>query len=145
MVSFVILLAIVGSLAMVKILLIVPLFFLMSCASITQGTKQVIFFQVDPLDTICDISGKDGVHIGTISSRSNLLQVSKGVADLIANCSATGYEAKVIRVSSSAQTAGVIGVAIDFGITDMITGAMWKYPDNVPVVLTPKKSPLISQ
>jgi hypothetical protein len=130
---------------MVKTFLVIPIFLLMSCASITQGTTQVISFQVDPPEAICVISGKDGGHIGTISSRSSLLQVSKGSADLIASCSAHGYESNVTRVLSSAQTAGVIGVAIDFGITDMLTGAMWKYPDHVPLVLTPKKSPLVSQ
>jgi hypothetical protein len=130
---------------MIKIFLITPIFLLMSCASITQGTKQVISFQVDPLETICDISGKEGIHLGTISSRSNLLQVSKGVSDLTVKCSALGYESKVTKVASSAQTAGVLGVAIDLGITDMITGAMWQYPDQVPIVLTPKKSPLLPQ
>lgn len=130
---------------MLKFFLITPLLLLTSCASITQGTKQVISFQVDPLETICDISGKDGLTLGTISSRSNLLQVSKGATDLIVSCSALGYESKVTRVVSSTQTAGVLGVAIDFGITDMITGAMWQYPNYVPIVLTPKKSPLLSQ
>lgn len=130
---------------MLKIFFIAPTFLLMSCASITQGTKQVISFQIDPPGTICDVSSKDGLLISTISSRSNLLQVSKGASDLIVNCSALGYESKVTRVASSAQTAGVLGVAIDLGITDMITGAMWQYPDHVPIVLNPKKSPLLSQ
>jgi hypothetical protein len=136
---------IVGDLAMFKFLFIISFFFLTSCASITQGTKQVISFQIDPAAAICDVSNKDGVLIGTISSRSNLLQVSKGVADLTVKCSAPGYESKVTKVASSAQTAGVLGVAIDLGITDMITGAMWQYPDQVPIVLTPKKSPLLPQ
>jgi hypothetical protein len=136
---------IVGDLAMFKFLFIIPFFFLTSCASITQGTKQVISFQIDPAAAICDVSNKDGVLIGTISSRSNLLQVSKGVSDLTVKCSALGYESKVTKVASSAQTAGVLGVAIDLGITDMITGAMWQYPDQVPIVLTPKKSPLLPQ
>ena len=136
---------IVGDLTMFKFLFIIPFFFLISCASITQGTKQVISFQIDPVVAIGDVSNKDGVLIGTISSRSNLLQVSKGVSDLTVKCSALGYESKVTKVASSAQTAGVLGVAIDLGITDMITGAMWQYPDQVPIVLTPKKSPLLPQ
>ena len=43
------------------------------------------------------------------------------------------------RIVSTAQTAGVIGIAIDLGITDMITGAMWKYPDHVAIVMDKKK------
>ena len=32
----------------------------------------------------------------------------------------------------------VIGIAIDLGITDMITGAMWKYPDHVAILMDKK-------
>ena len=67
------------------------------------------------------------------------MQVSKGAGDLIANCTAEGYEPKTTRIVSSAQTAGVIGVAIDFGITDMLTGAMWKYPDHVSIAMDKTK------
>jgi hypothetical protein len=111
---------------------------LTGCASITQGTTQVISFSIDPSDSKCTVVNKDGATLGTVSGKSNLLQVSKGSGDLIANCSADGYETKTTRIVSSTQTAGVIGVAIDFGITDMLTGAMWKYPDHVSIVMEKK-------
>lgn len=109
--------------------------FLSGCASITQGTTQVISFSIDPSEAKCSIVNKDNATLGTVSGKSNLLQVSKGAGDMIANCVADGYENKTTRIISSAQTAGVIGVAIDFGITDMLTGAMWKYPDHVSIVM----------
>ncbi len=105
------------------------------CASITQGTTQVISFSIDPSDTKCSVVNKDNATLGTVSGKSNLLQVSKGAGDLIANCTAEGYETKTTRIVSSTQTAGVLGVAIDLGITDMLTGAMWKYPDHVSIVM----------
>jgi hypothetical protein len=108
---------------------------LSGCASITQGTSQVISFSIDPPEARCAVVNKDGATLGTVSGRSNLLQVSKGSSDLIANCNAEGYENKTTRITSSTQTAGVLGVAIDFGITDMLTGAMWKYPDNVAIAM----------
>ena len=108
------------------------------CASITQGTTQVISFTIEPQEARCSIVNKDGAVLGTISGKSNLLQVSKGSGDLIANCNAQGFQQKTTRIVSSAQTAGVIGIAIDFGITDMITGAMWKYPDHISIVLENK-------
>jgi hypothetical protein len=111
---------------------------LAGCASITQGTTQVISFSIDPSDSRCTVVNKDGATLGTVSGKSNLLQVSKGSGDLIANCSAEGYETKTTRIVSSTQTAGVIGVAIDFGITDMLTGAMWKYLDHVSIVMEKK-------
>jgi len=63
------------------------------------------------------------------------LQVSKGASDLVVNCQADGYDQKTTRIVSSTQAAGVIGVVIDFGIVDMLTGAMWKYPDHVSIAM----------
>jgi uncharacterized protein YceK len=108
---------------------------LSGCASITQGTTQVISFSIDPQEAKCAVVNKDNATLGTVSGKANLLQVSKGAGDLIANCTAEGYERKTTRIVSSTQTAGVIGVAIDFGIVDMLTGAMWKYPDHVSIAM----------
>ena len=59
-----------------------------------------------------------------------------GVNDIIVACKAPGYEDKTIRLVSSASTAGVAGGAfIDLGITDMITGAMWQYQNEIRVAL----------
>jgi hypothetical protein len=111
------------------------LILLSGCASITQGTTQVISFSIDPPEAKCIVVNKTSATLGTVSGRANLLQVSKGAGDLVANCTADGYESQTTRIVSSTQTAGVLGVAIDFGITDMLTGAMWKYPDHVAIVL----------
>jgi hypothetical protein len=111
---------------------------LSGCASITQGTNQVISFSIDPQEARCSVVNKDNATLGTVSGKANLLQVSKGAGDLIANCTAEGYEQKTTRIVSSTQTAGVLGVAIDLGITDMLTGAMWKYPDHVSIVMDKK-------
>jgi uncharacterized protein YceK len=108
---------------------------LSGCASITQGTTQVISFSIDPQEAKCAVVNKDNATLGTVSGRANLLQVSKGAGDLIANCTAEGYEQKTTRIVSSTQTAGVLGVAIDLGIVDMLTGAMWKYPDHVSIAM----------
>jgi hypothetical protein len=113
---------------------------LSNCASITQGTNQVISFSIDPIDAKCSVVNKDNATIGTVSGKSNLLQVSKGAGDLIASCSADNYEPNTTRIASTTQTAGVLGIAIDFGITDMLTGAMWKYPDHVAIVMDKKKA-----
>ncbi len=114
---------------------------LTGCASITQGTNQVISFSIDPQEAKCAVVNKDNATLGTVSGKANLLQVSKGAGDLIANCTAEGYEQKTTRIVSSTQTAGVLGVAIDLGIVDMLTGAMWKYPDHVSIAMdkTPTK------
>jgi uncharacterized protein YceK len=126
-----------------KIYLSLPVLLLVltGCASITQGTNQVISFSIDPQEAKCAIVNKDNATLGSVSGKANLLQVSKGAGDLIANCTAEGYEQKTTRIVSSTQTAGVLGVAIDLGIVDMLTGAMWKYPDHVSIAMdkTPVK------
>lgn len=113
-------------------------FSLSGCASITQGTTQVISFSIDPQEANCSVANNKNASLGTVSGKSNLLQVSKGAGDLIVSCTASGYEPTTTRIISSTQTAGVVGVAIDLGITDMLTGAMWKYPDHVSIVMSKK-------
>ena len=108
---------------------------LTGCASITQGTNQVISFSIDPTEAKCSIVGSDGATMGSVTGRSNLFQVSKSKNDLVVNCQADGHEQKTTRIVSSTQAAGVIGVVIDFGIVDMLTGAMWKYPDHVSIAM----------
>nr|VFJ78912.1 MAG: hypothetical protein BECKFW1821C_GA0114237_12103 [Candidatus Kentron sp. FW] len=112
---------------------------LSGCASITQGTSQIIAFTIDPVDGKCTVTNSENSPIGTVTGTSNLLQTSKGAQDLIITCNADGYDQKVFRISSSTQTAGVLGVAIDLGITDMLTGAMWKYPEHISVSLDKNK------
>lgn len=109
---------------------------LVGCASITKGTSQTIIFNIEPKGTTC-VATRDGDgEIGSISSSNNTLKVSKDKDDIVVKCSAPGYKQKVTRVVSKTQTAGVVGGAfIDLGITDMMTGAMWAYPNDVSIVL----------
>ena len=76
--------------------------------------------------------------MGTISGKANIIQVAKDNSDILVQCSAEGYRDSTTRLRSSTQTAGVVGIAIDLGITDMLTGAMWKYPDQTTIVLEKK-------
>ena len=110
-------------------------FLISSCASITQGTDQLLSFSIDPIDATCKVIADSGAEIGAISGKANMIQVAKDNSDILVNCSAPGYKSKITRLVSSTQTAGVNGVAIDLGITDMLTGAMWKYPDHTTIVL----------
>ena len=109
---------------------------LVGCASITKGTSQTIIFNIEPKGTTC-VATRDGDgEIGSISTSNNTLKVSKDKDDIVVKCSAPGYKQKVTRLTSKTETAGVVGGAfIDLGITDMMTGAMWAYPNDVSIVL----------
>ena len=104
---------------------------LSGCASITQGTSQVIIFNIEPKDTRCVLTRVDDGQIGIVTPSQNTVTVSKDKDDIVVQCKAEGYKSYTTRIVSAASGAGVTGaIFIDLGITDMITGAMWKYPDQ---------------
>lgn len=107
---------------------------LSSCASLTQGTTQLITINIVPEEATCALYDNDG-EIMTISGGSNMLQIAKNNSDILIDCSAVGFKSSVTRLRSTAETAGVVGVVIDFGLVDMLTGAMWKYPNNTSIRL----------
>jgi hypothetical protein len=111
--------------------------FLSGCATITQGTQQAISFKLEPKDTICEVSRVGDGKLGRISSTSSTLYVGKDKDDILVVCNAPGFEQSTTKVVSGATGAGVTGVLLDFGITDMITGAMYRYPEDVTISLSP--------
>ena len=111
------------------------LFIITGCASITQGTSQVLTFNLEPKEILCQATRDGDGTLGSVTYQNSSLNVSKDKDDIIVSCKADGYKPKTIKIASSATTAGVTGVLIDFGITDMVTGAMYKYPDSHNIAL----------
>jgi hypothetical protein len=118
-----------------KLLFALYLVILTGCASITQGTSQVLTFNLEPKGIICQATRDGDGTLGSITYQNPTLNVSKDKDDIIVSCKSDGYKPKTIKIASSATTAGVTGVLIDFGITDMVTGAMYKYPDSHNIAL----------
>ncbi len=105
------------------------------CASITDGTEQTVVFNVQPREATCS-AARNGTELSQFTGRDATLTVSKGARDIIITCKAPGYDTKVARLVSSTQGSGMVSVfLLDLGITDMVTGAMWKYPSNSAIVL----------
>ena len=110
--------------------------FLSGCASITQGTSQILIFNIEPKDTRCVLTRVDDGQIGIVTQSLNTVTVSKDKDDIVVQCKAEGYKPLAMRIVSAASGAGISGaIFIDLGITDFITGAMWKYPEHHNVVL----------
>ena len=110
--------------------------FATGCASITKGTSQTLVFNLDPQETRCTLSRDGDGEIGSINARNNTVTVGKDKDDILVKCQAEGHAQKITRLTSSADTAGVVGgVFIDLGITDMVTGAMWQYPNTTTITL----------
>ena len=101
------------------------------CASITQGTNQTLIFNIEPKEARCIVTREGDGQLGLVSQSQNTLQVSKDKDDILVSCKADGYKPFALKITSSASGAGVAGaVFIDLGIVDLMTGAMWKYPDQ---------------
>lgn len=118
-----------------KFLIIASVLFISGCATVTQGTQQIVVFKLEPKDTKCDVTRVGDGKLGSISTTLNTIQVGKDKDDIVVVCTAPGYKQQVSKVVSGATGAGVTGVLLDFGITDMITGAMYRYPEEVSIVL----------
>jgi len=114
---------------------------LSGCASITQGTTQTLIFTMEPTQARCSLTRDGDGELGTVSGSRNTITVSKDKDDIVIACHAEGYEPKTMRLVSSAQAAGIVGGAfLDLGVTDLITGAMWKYPGEVSIVMDPTQA-----
>jgi hypothetical protein len=108
---------------------------LTACASITDGTSQALIFKLDPKEARCVLT-REGTELGSVSGAQPTISVGKSSRDIVVACKADGYASKTMRLVSSTQAAGVVGgVFLDLGITDMITGAMWKYQNEISVIL----------
>ena len=120
---------------MKKLVLMFLVLFINGCATITQGTQQGITFNLSPKDTSCEVTRVGDGIVAKISSANNIIQIGKDRDDIIVKCEAVGYQTSTTRVVSGATGAGVTGVMLDLGITDMITGAMYRYPEMVTISL----------
>jgi hypothetical protein len=71
----------------------------------------------------------------TVTGIGKKLKVLKGLGDLVVTCTAHGYATKTLKVASSVDKLSLLSVPLDLGMTDMFSGAMWKYPERVAIVL----------
>ena len=110
---------------------------LIGCASVTKGTSQNISFDISPVSANCVLQLEGKSALGTVSGGDDSITVKKNRENILAICSSPGFETSTYVIKSSADRTALMGTAIDFGITDMITGAMWLYPERVQVALRP--------
>lgn len=116
----------------------VPFLMLAGCVSLTEGNEQTITFHLQPKEIQC-VASRNGVDISTITYDYNALRVSKSKNDIVVLCAAPGYQRQTIRLRSETQARGVVGgFFTDYGVTDMATGAMWRYGDEATISLVKK-------
>ena len=111
---------------------------LSACASIVEGTDQSIRVNLSPDQTTCVVVRK-GAQVASLSQKNKFIKVSKSKKDLEIECKAPGHLTENLTVESSASGWGVVGCfLIDLCITDSITGALNKYPEQITIALVPE-------
>lgn len=112
---------------------------LSGCATITEGSTQLLSIDSDPQGARCELF-RDGVAIGS-STTPGAMTIGKSKKDISVTCKKPGYEdgTGVIRSDVSAAFVGnvLIGGAIGVAI-DASSGAANKYENLTFVSLTPK-------
>lgn len=112
------------------------------CATIVEGTDQVVLFDSDPSGAECSIAraGEGLLYPKFITPTS--LSISKDKDQLTITCNKEGYEQKLFYTDSNFAGwtmgnlifGGVIGVGVDAA-----TGALNEYPSHVLIPLRKKE------
>lgn len=122
--------------AMRYVVALIASFAVTGCATVVQGTTQLLSFNIEPREARCVLARVDDGELGTVSGTSRTISVTKDKDDIVVSCSAPGYLNKTTRIVSAASGGGVTSVFLnDFGITDLATGAFWKYPETHSISL----------
>ena len=108
--------------------------YISSCASIIEGTDQVVDFSISPETVTCEIKQKDKT-LATLKDGGGSIRVSKSFTALTADCMAPGMVSKKFKLESSPSRWGIAGCLLDLCITDHTTGAFNKYEDEVSIKL----------
>lgn len=109
---------------------------LVGCATLVEGTDQVVTVQLSPDHASCDVIQK-GLLITSVTGGTSSITIPKSKDDIRFECAADGHNSRHLSMVSSASGWGVIGcVLIDLCITDYSTGALNKYPSSITINLS---------
>ena len=108
--------------------------FMSSCASLIEGTDQVVNFSISPKTGTCEIKQK-GKALGILKDGGGSIRVSKSFTALTADCIAPGMVRESFKFDSSPSSWGIAGCFLDLCITDHTTGAFNKYQEEVSIKL----------
>lgn len=113
--------------------------FATACATVIEGTSQIIAIYTTPEGAACTLS-QNGKVIGSVASTPATISVAKSKYDLVVMCAKQGYVLGTSKNhSDQAATAlanGLLGgFSIVGNVTDSISGASNKYDSVVTIAL----------
>lgn len=117
------------------------------CATITEGTSQVIAVNTSPAAATCKLN-RAGQVLGTVTTPGTVTVKPKTADDIMVTCDKAGYQTATFLNKSSVAAAtfgnilvgGVIGALVDGS-----NGASNKYDGTVTLSLTPSAAPSVMQ
>ena len=122
------------------VLAVVAALAISGCASIAQGTTQLVHVDTNPSGATCTIA-REGNMLHSEFQAPQSLQVDRDKDPLVVTCKKEGFANTTLHIQSEveAMAAGNIlaGGPIGLGI-DAATGALRKYPANIIVPMRTK-------
>jgi hypothetical protein len=123
---------------MKKTLLLVATACVAGCATIVESPFQTVRVDVHPTNGICIIS-RDGNQLAVSTPDNRMVRLGKAFTGVELHCSAPGHVDTVEKLPTSLSPYTVASfLLVDFGIVDAVSGAAWRYPERVTVLLQPK-------
>ncbi len=110
-----------------------------ACATLVSGTSQNISVATEPDGAVCDLN-RAGQTIGVINPAPGTVRIDRGKNDVLVTCKKDGFvdQAETLPAGFTGTTVGnviaggLIGIAVDAA-----SGANYKYPESILVILTP--------
>jgi hypothetical protein len=122
------------------VLIASALAFLPACSTIVNGSNQLVKFNTgDVSEANCTITGGSDLAVNEKFTSPAELKIPRSKKALNVACSKDGYEDASTKVNSKIEgsTGGnlLFGGPVGVGV-DALTGAIYKYPDNVTIPMT---------
>jgi len=120
--------------------------FLCSCATIIEGSSQVINLTTTPIGADCVVT-RDAELIGRVTTPGNF-NIDKSKHDIQVVCIKDGYDDAVFKIKSGNTIAGIGNIVVGFGvgfIIDSVAGSDNHYDTRVSISLTNKAGKRPSQ
>lgn len=117
---------------------------LANCASVIEGTSQVITVNSIPPGATCRLD-RDGAQLGTVDATPGSVTVKpKTAQDILVTCEKPGFQAAAYldKSDTAAATFGnILAGGVIGAIVDRSNGASYKYESTVSLTLAPAAPP----
>lgn len=120
-----------------KPLLILPLLVVVAgCATMTEGARQDIVVATPGVEGAqCQITDEQGGLVARVDSAGRA-KAPRGRRTLIVRCEKAGFRTNSVELKASMSSRSRIQAPVGY-VVDGMSGALWSYPSEVSVVLTP--------